>query len=181
MTKASEELIKEHNAVLIALDILDKINHQIQQGSAADLRDIEDMLEFLKIFVDKCHHGKEEGILFPAMVQLGMQRHNGPIAVMLSEHQQGREYIQQMQESIKDGTVNNDTFIEATTSYIILLRNHIAKENNILFPISDEMLSESMQVNILNDFEDIEENVVGEGKHEEFHQMLHKLKAKYNL
>ena len=181
MTKASEELIHEHNAVLIALDVLDKISQQIHQEKNANIRDIEDLLEFLKTFVDKCHHGKEEGILFPALEESGMQHHYGPIGVMLSEHQQGREYIKQMRESIINNTIQNDTFIGAATSYTKLLRNHIAKENNILFPMSDELLSELTQSDILRDFEDLEENVVGKGKHEEFHNMLSKLRAKYLL
>lgn len=181
MTKASEELIHEHNAVLVALDVLDKISQQIQQGDNVDIQDIKDLLEFLKIFVDKCHHGKEEGILFPALEELGMQHHYGPIGVMLTEHQQGREYIKQMQESINENAIQKDTFIHAVTSYTKLLRNHIMKENNILFPMSDDILSESKHIDILKEFEDLEENVIGKGKHNEFHNMLSKFKNKYLL
>lgn len=179
MDKASHQLIHEHNSVLIALDVLETICNQLQENSQADVKDIEDIIDFLKIFVDKCHHSKEEGFLFPALEDAGMQHEYGPIGVMLNEHQQGRQYIRQITDSVENGNIQKDIFIKSATSYIHLLRNHIAKENNVLFPMSDEMLSDSTQEKLLQDFEHLEENVIGEGKHEEFHQLLAKLKEKY--
>ena len=55
---------------------------------------------FLKEFADKCHHGKEEGLLFPAMVAAGIPDKGGPIGVMLAEHTQGRQFIRDMEESL---------------------------------------------------------------------------------
>jgi hemerythrin-like domain-containing protein len=35
-------------------------------------------MEFLTVFVDKCHHGKEEEFLFPALEAAGIAREGGP-------------------------------------------------------------------------------------------------------
>lgn len=144
-----------------------------------DYKDIEDIIEFLKVFADKCHHGKEEDFLFPALEKVGIKNQNGPIGVMLAQHRQGRELIKQMQESIEDKIINKQAFANAASSYVNLLRNHIEKENTILFPMSDTKLPVSIQKRLLDDFENHEKNVIGEGKHEELHVLLEKFKKKY--
>ena len=67
----------------------------------------------------------------------------------------------------------------AASSYVNLLRSHIEKEDTILFPMSDKILSSTVQKELSDDFEKLEKNVIGEGKHEEFHILLEKLTGKY--
>jgi hemerythrin-like domain-containing protein len=56
----------------------------------------EEILDFLVVFVDKCHHGKEEGLLFPALEAVGVSRNGGPIGVLLEEHRKGRSLTAEM-------------------------------------------------------------------------------------
>jgi len=179
MKTASQDLIHEHKAILIALNVIENIVERIKSNEEIDSKDIEDLLGFLKVFADKCHHGKEEGFLFPALEKVGIKKENGPIGVMLSEHEQGRNLIKRMQESIADNKINKNAFIDAGTEYVTLLRNHIKKEDTILFPLSDARLSVSEQKQQLIDFENLEENVIGKGMHEELHALLGKFKNKY--
>jgi hemerythrin-like domain-containing protein len=179
MKTASEDLRHEHEAGLISLNVIEKIVENIRKNQEADVMDIKDIIEFLKVFADKCHHGKEEGYFFPALEKLGIPNQHGPIGVMLSEHQQGRNFIQQMQESMANHIINKNAFTRSASSYVNLLRNHIEKENNILFPMGDSKLSESSQNELLANFEDHEKKVIGGGKHEQFHALLKKLQKKY--
>jgi len=179
MKTASQDLIHEHKAILIALNVIENIVERMKSNEEIDSKDIEDLLGFLKVFADKCHHGKEEGFLFPALEKVGIKKENGPIGVMLSEHEQGRNLIKQMQESIADNKIKKNAFIEAGIEYLTLLRNHIKKEDTILFPLGDARLSVSEQKQLLIDFENHEEKVIGEGKHEELHTLLQKFKKKY--
>ena len=95
---AINELIAEHEAVRLTLDILKKIGQHIDAtGKIADTEHVEQLFEFFATFVDRCHHGKEEELLFPALEQVGVSREGGPVGVMLNEHQQGRD------EEIKHG------------------------------------------------------------------------------
>jgi hemerythrin-like domain-containing protein len=179
MKTASQDLIHEHKAILIALNVIEKMVERIKNNEEIDPKDIEDIIEFLKVFADKCHHGKEEDFLFPALEKIGIKNENGPIGVMLAQHNQGRNLIKRMQESIEDNKINKNAFVDAGTEYVKLLRNHIEKEDTILFPLSDARLSVSEQKQLLIDFENLEENVIGKGKHEELHALLEKFKNKY--
>lgn len=178
MSKAVEDLKKEHEAILFTLQILDKIVTLIGKREAVSKEDMSDLINFLKEFADKCHHGKEEGILFPAMVSAGVAEKGGPIGVMLSEHVMGRKLISNMATAISDN-VDYDSFAKSAEEYTGLLKNHIQKENNVLFPMAEKVLSETKLEEIYAGFEEHEEKVIGKGRHEQLHAMLGKLNEKY--
>lgn len=179
MKTAREDLLGEHKAIQVALNILERIGERSQKDEVPDYKDINDLLGFLTEFADRCHHGKEEGFLFPALEKAGIKNEGGPIGVMLSEHTQGRNFIKQMQNSVKDEKVDINQFIGASVNYIRLLRAHIQKENSVLFPFIEIRLSASEQLELYENFENHEEKVIGEGRHEELHALLEKLATKY--
>ncbi len=179
MKTAREDLIHEHEAILYALNILERMGERIENNGVIDYADINSFLDFLIEFADKCHHGKEEGFLFPALEKAGIKKEGGPVGVMLSEHAQGRNYIRQMQNSIKADPPDKQLFIQASGDYIRLLRLHIQKENKVLFPFIDARLSASEQNDLYESFENHEEQFIGKGRHEELHSLLKGLAKKY--
>ena len=181
MKTASQDLIHEHKAIQVALNILEIMYEKLEKESEADYIEINDLLEFLKEFADKCHHGKEEGFLFPALEKTGVRNQGGPIGVMLSEHTLGRDLIKQMQVNLLKDEVDSQGFVDAAKSYVRLLRAHIQKENTILFPLIEVKMSTSEQAELLRSFENHEEEVIGEGRHEELHIMLETFSDKYLL
>jgi hemerythrin-like domain-containing protein len=178
-----DDLVHEHKAIKIMLSIMSKIAENIINDKRVDTNDIERIVDFLKTFADKCHHGKEENALFPALVEAGIPKEGGPIGVMLHEHTVGREYIKEINsntEKFKSG--NSDALqliANSLLSYINLLHNHIQKEENILFPMAEKVLHAQKQNEIYEHFERIEEEVVGHGVHEQFQKLLDNLKSKY--
>lgn len=179
MKTASEDLRKEHEGILFGLEILEAMVNQMKSKNDSDIEDVKDMLEFLKLFADKCHHGKEENLFFPALEKSGVKKENGPIGQMLAEHGSGRSYIAQMSKSVEDGVLDRDSFIQAAAGYIELLRSHINKENMVLFPLGDRTLPEEEQKRLLERFENFEEKVMGKGTHEKLHQLLDEFEGKY--
>jgi len=177
--KASEDLRQEHELIQVALNVLERMASKIQQKEPIDVNDLKDIVHFLIEFSDKCHHGKEEIYYFPALEKAGIPNKGGPIGVMLHEHELGRSNIRQMKESISGETVDFQAFANAASSYITLLRNHIQKENNVLFAMGDQRLPEETQRELLDIFEQHEEKVVGEGAHEKLHELLGKLEERY--
>jgi hemerythrin-like domain-containing protein len=181
--KPIEDLIHEHNAIKVMLSIMDKIAENIRNDKGVDTDDIEKIVNFLKTFADKCHHGKEEEALFPALVIAGIPKENGPIGVMLHEHTIGRGYIKEIStttEKFKAGNSASIQFIaDNLSNYVNLLQNHIQKEENILFKMAEKVLSTQIQDKVFEQFEKIEEDVVGHGVHEQFHELLKQLKNKY--
>jgi len=172
MGKAINDLKKEHDAILHVLRLMERIRDNDKIDDSVRFRTYSDLVYFLRIFADKCHHGKEEGILFKELENAGIPNEGGPIGVMLAEHVQGREYIGEMASALE--TNDFSEFNEALAMYSDLLRNHIDKENNVLFVMADKLLDVVKQDEIFEKFEQHEEEVIGHGVHEELHMMIHR-------
>lgn len=181
--KPTDELKKEHRAIKIMLNILTEVARRLEAGRGADLKDLSDILEFLKVFADRCHHAKEEELLFPAMEKAGISGEQGPIAMMLSEHQAGRALVKDMEESISGISRGEDraglNFARQARAYADLLAAHIEKEDNILYPLADSRLSKKTQENLKTGFNRIEREIIGPGRHQEFHRLLDRLEERY--
>ena len=179
MTYASDDLRNEHEGILFGLKILEKMIILIKTNKKVDNEKLIKILNFLRLFADKCQHGKEEGLLFPEMEKVGIKKENGPIGQMLIEHDQGRKYIKEMGLAIENETADMRRFVENAKNYIELLRKHIDKENTVLFPMGDKLLTKEIQDKLLESFEEFEEKVMGKGTHEKLHEMLHKFEKEY--
>jgi len=169
MGKATQDLRKEHDAILYVLKILEKMM-MADLESETRFRYYGELLHFLRTFADQCHHGKEENYLFKELVDRGIPEEGGPIGVMLQEHAQGRDYIAQMGQSLDSKDLSG--FNNAAVLYRDLLRQHIEKENNVLFVMADRIIDEQEQDLLFEKFEQHEENVIGHGVHEELHAMI---------
>ncbi len=172
MGKATQDLRNEHDTILRVLKIMDKMITPDPEDSGAILSYYHELVHFLKIFADKCHHGKEENFLFEDLVKNGVPKEGGPVGAMLREHVQGREYIALMSKSLDSQDIKG--FIIAAVGYQSLLRIHIEKENNVLFVMADKLLDDTMQDELFEKFEQYEESVMGHGVHEELHAMIHR-------
>jgi hemerythrin-like domain-containing protein len=183
--KPTGVLITEHNAVLLALQILEKVEERLGTEAADASEHLDQLIDFFGGFVDRCHHGKEEDVLFPELQKRGLPREGGPIAVMLAEHEGGRGYIRKMSEGLarlRNGDSNALRDIrENSIGYSALLRAHINKENCVLFPMADRLLIDEDATKMVERFEEIERERVGVGKHDAYHAMLLRLKEIYRV
>lgn len=181
--KATTDLKEEHGGVKVMLGILEKVCDRLETGKGVDPQHLRQILEFLMVFVDRCHHAKEEDHLFPALEQAGVSVEGGPIGVLLLEHRKGRDLIRGMNDALP-GVQRGDRqaiarFVRNAREYGEMLLTHIDKEDDILYPMADALLSEDKDRELTKDFERVEEERVGQGKHEEFHRMMDRLKAVY--
>lgn len=181
--KATQRLKDEHQGVLLMLNILEAVCKKLSTGEKVEPKHLQQIVEFLQIFVDKCHHGKEEDVLFPAMEQAGIPKENGPIGVMLVEHETGRGYVREMKTAIEKYASGDATLaaniVNAANNFISFLRPHIEKEDNILYAMADQVLPAEQQEKLFTEFEKIENEKIGSGTHEKFHELLHQLKQIY--
>ena len=178
MPTATEILRHEHEAILRVLDALDEAGRRLVDGRPVPVATLEGLLEFLGTFADRCHHAKEEGVLFPALEARGMPREMGPVGVMLAEHEAGRACVRRMREAVPvvaRGRVDaGERFVAAGADYTGLLRDHIAKENEVLFPMAEELLGPAALEALAEDFERVEA-AVGAGVHERMHGLMDRL------
>jgi len=181
--KPTTVLSQEHQSILLMISILGNMADRLEADEKVEVVHLEEAVDFVKGFADKCHHAKEEDLLFPAMEKAGIPRTDGPLGVMLREHTEGRALVKAMTDSIpgirKGAKAAARLFAESARGYGALLSQHIYKEDNILYPMADARLSAAAQDELTACFADVEKNVVGEGRHEEFHALLHRLEELY--
>ena len=163
--KPTEILSGEHRIIEQVLASLEAIAREAKATGRLDPQPARDAVAFLRNFADCCHHGKEEAHLFPALEAKGFPREGGPTGVMLREHELGRAHVRAMDENIQpaaDGeTAALGRFLEHADAYVSLLREHIYKEDHVLFPLADRTLDESDQRALLAAFGKVE--VGGDG------------------
>ena len=177
--KATEILMSEHQVIERMIAVLEKASDLLESGLEVPVQVFLDASDFIKGFADGCHHKKEEGVLFKTMEQHGFSAHVGPIAVMLDEHEQGRSYNQAMRSAAQkyasgDHTAAQDV-IAAARGYADLLTAHIAKENQVLFPMADKMIPAHKHDSVVEGFEHIEHEETGEGIHEKYLALVDRL------
>ncbi|HKZ53317.1 MAG TPA: hemerythrin domain-containing protein [Candidatus Acidoferrales bacterium] len=181
MTTATTILRTEHDAILRMLDATEEVARQLDRGQRVAPETLTGLLEFFRLFADRCHHGKEEDLLFPLLEKKGLPRAGGPIGVMLHEHEQGRALVKQMADAAEaygaGAAEAGGRWAEAARGYSFLLRQHIDKENNVLFVMAENLLSSTEQAELATAFEKVEEEKMGPGTHERLHALMDKLTA----
>ena len=167
--KPTDVLRSEHETIVDVLSGLETVGQHAANGSGLDLPSAQGALEFLRGFADRCHHGKEEQLFFPALVGRGLPRDVGPLAVMLHEHDEGRALLSAMADAVAHASPSKsgaaERFGEAAVAYVALMREHIAKENGVLFPMADGLLSAADQAALLERFEHFEHADMGPDAH----------------
>lgn len=176
---ATKILRTEHEAVLRVLNSLERAVARLKNDREVPVTFLEQVLEFLTVFVDRCHHSKEEEILFPLLGEAGVPVKGGPIGCMLDEHSEGREYVGQMKRGLglwqSGDSTGKPQFIKAAEGYSYLLRQHIMKENQVLFVLADSLLATGLQAEIATKFELVETEKLGAGTHERLHGVIEEL------
>jgi hemerythrin-like domain-containing protein len=161
MNRATANLENDHLQILQLIAVMEEIVKEIEPN----VSHLEEVVALIRQFADGLHHHKEEELLFPLMANNGFSPTQGPVAVMLAEHEQGRIYVRNMAENIdlyKNGQTRNLAFIYSNMlGYTELLTNHIAKENNILFRMADKVFTRENQESLLGAFHAIDSGSVG--------------------
>ena len=173
------DLGKEHGGIMRMFKVMETVANKLRKSEAVETEHLNKIVEFLANFADRCHHGKEEDILFPELTKDTTK--TKLINNLLEEHKIGRGFIKKIVNFLKKYKPGNPEAFNIATNmegYIRLLTEHIKKENPI-FHEADEKLPEKIQNDMMEKFEALEKDVIGEGKHEEYHKLLDMLEQIY--
>ena len=143
-TKSPTEILREeHDVVLKLLDELEK------NISSKDIKSSEKNMLALEKEFEKHSLNKEEKALFPEIEKF-IPREGGPTGMMIMEHEDLVGSIKNSKDAIKTKDFKK---LDDNGKHIIdLLRQHIDKENNILFMMADMHLDEKQKEAILKKF-----------------------------
>jgi hemerythrin-like domain-containing protein len=169
---ALETLLDEHRTIGMTIGLLKDSVKGLQSGKAPSPEFFEEIFDVLRNFVDRCHHGKEEEVLFP-LVRKRDAEEAGIVSLLLEEHEKGRAFVRAM----KDAVSKNDRagIIKNANGYTALLLQHIRREN-MIFPTWINPLEDETKKEISERFDEIEAEAIGPGKHQEYLQTIERLK-----
>lgn len=167
-------LARDHDVILRVVDRLETRVAEWRRTNNIERDSLEKFIEFAKLFTDRCHHGKEERCLFPCLERRGIPREGGPIGVMLYEHEIGRQLIGRLEKAAEMYFAEGrglDEVLNICEDYINLMRQHIAKENDILFPMGEKVADEGDRERTNSCYEDVELRELGEREHHRLEEL----------
>lgn len=181
----SDILSSEHRVIEQVLDCLEKMIEQSDAKGKLPEQPARDAVAFFRMFADRCHHGKEEAHLFPAMEAKGFPRESGPTGMMLQEHEQGRTHVREMDAAIEGAAAGDAAALEAFAQhgcgYIRLLREHIEKEEHCLFSMANQAFTPEDQQALLAAFEKVESEEIGPDVHETYVAIANNLADRFGV
>jgi len=152
-TDITKALVEEHRLILRMIALLGRNATRTAEGSFSNWQFYLDGVDFIRNYADRFHHAKEEDVLFAALVENGMPQENSPVAAMLMEHEQGRSYVMGMESAAREALEGlpgrENSITENALAYASLLRDHIDKEDNILYPLAERVIPDNMREGIL--------------------------------
>ena len=175
--KTIDTLEDEHNGVLFVLDQLERAVSAAEGGAAVPADVFADVQEFFAVFVDRCHHGKEEAELFP---RLTSEPARALVDALEAEHVVGRRLAGAYAEAARayrPGDVDTGRRLAfAAREYSAFLRAHIDLETRELFPATEALADQDDE--LYDAFERVEVERIGPGVHERLHGMIEALPAR---
>ncbi len=133
-----EVLLAEHRTILQVLDEVERECRRVEAQAVLREAFWLDLLRFADEFDTRLHHEKEERILFPALEQRGLSPTSGPTAVLRDEHLRIHHWQARIAEAITRR--EKSRLAAATAHYVDVVRSHVLKENQILFPLARRLI-----------------------------------------
>lgn len=149
-------LVEEHKLILRMIALLERNAQRTAEGTYTNWRFYRDGIGFIRQYADRFHHAKEEDVLFTALIANGMPRQHSPVAAMLMEHDLGRTFVRNLEEAVNEAEAGRKEsyarVAENALDYAALLRDHIAKEDGILYPLAERIIPDTMRDDIVSGY-----------------------------
>lgn len=178
-----ELMVEEHKNIKRILAVVRKYCSRILNGDRVDYEDFFKIIDFVRNYADRHHHGKEETMLFNKMTEeLGSTAEKLVRYGMNVEHDLGRLYIQELELSVKrvlDGDQDSKLDVIANAvSYTHLLHRHIDKEDGVVFKYAQNNLSEGTLVKLDHECEEFEKKAKADAVHDKYLKLVEELEKK---
>ena len=161
----TQVMVDEHKLILRMIALVEKNTELLEQGKFRNWQFYLDAVDFIRNYADRFHHAKEEDVLFAELIKNGMPEKQSPIEAMHMEHDQGRAYVRAMEEAAQkalDGETGQAAIIaENAKGYAALLRGHIEKEDDILYPLAERVLPDDVRGRMLEAYDSAEMKTPG--------------------
>ncbi len=156
MLTAMEELAREHKIMQRAVAVMDRLVEQLELRHRVETDLLRDLLRFMREFGEHCHHGKEESYLFPYLESKGVPSTGCPLSALRGEHAKSRQLMFDLNSAVAAYIAAPEgarlTLIQVLQSLVALYPAHIWKEDYLLFPMAEKVLSTEDDAVLLQQF-----------------------------
>ena len=161
----TQVMVDEHVLILRMITLVEKNTALLEQGKFRNWQFYIDAVDFIRNYADRFHHAKEEDVLFVELINNGMPEKNSPIEAMHLEHEQGRAHVRAIEEAALkaiEGEIGQGAIIaDHAKGYASLLRGHIDKEDNILYPLAERTLPGEVRPQMIKAYQEAEVRTPG--------------------
>jgi hemerythrin-like domain-containing protein len=143
-----QQLLTEHRIIENVLDIFENKIAEAQATKKVDVKFFTKFLRFVKEYVESYHHIREERCLFTVLADKNRLFDRGLLEVIQHEHRLGRQKTSEIQKTFFQYSTNQaclDDVLNSCIEYVEMLRQHIYKEDRLLFPLSDRIMDKEDQ------------------------------------
>lgn len=177
-------MVEEHENIRRMLQVTRNVCYRVMTNDDYDPADFPKIIDFIRTYADKHHHGKEEDILFETMKnELEKLAQSGAITGMYIEHDMGRLYILNLEKALKEFESGDDKarmdIIANAVSYTNLLDRHIEKENTALYKFAEKMLKDESKKFIDEESKKVDDIATESGLQDKYISLLTELENKY--
>jgi len=147
-----KKLVEEHQWILRLLALIPTLIEHCDLSLEADQQRMLDSVDFIRSYADKYHHAKEEDILFTYF-----DESLDILQVMFEDHKTARAHVAAIHTAIE--TQDTASLASHLTAYGELLKDHIKREDEILYPWLDKQLSIQQVGQMFAQFAEVDEQM----------------------
>lgn len=176
-------MMEEHGYIKRMLAVMRSYCYKILRNEDVRYEDFFSLIDFVRSYADRHHHGKEESLLFNRMLD-----ELGPIAEklirhgMLVEHDLGRMYMQDLEAAVNKVLAGDDEarldVIANAISYTHLLTKHIDKEDEVVYKFAQTRLSKETMEAVERDCRQFEQDIDNGSRRNKYLEMLAEFEAR---
>lgn len=167
------ELLKgEHHIIRGVLDAMERVSTRLATEQSVGGDFWHQVVDFVENFVDRCHHRKEEEVLFPLLLGRARSERVGPIVAMKHEHIEGRE----LKNALCHAANGSDPkkLCAAARTYIQLLREHMTTEEQGPFEM-DRRITARRAERMRDEFRRVEREILGESGYDRYLELAREI------
>ncbi|WP_019177047.1 hemerythrin domain-containing protein [Methanomassiliicoccus luminyensis] len=157
----------EHRLIERMISVLDRERERIEAFSIVDTVLAGQAIDFMSSYADRCHHGKEENILFRKLEGKGLSSEDqGTMAKLTEDHRRSREMVAELREAVAEYSGGDPPAAlkasDVLRRIVSLYAAHIKLEDEVFFPRAMKYLSKEESALMLKEFEEFDRRMVHE-------------------
>ena len=161
--KPTDVLDEEHRVIHKVVAAMAPLVEALEGKQQVEPQVLRDIVEFMRTFADRWHHGKEEDHLFPALQEKGVPAGGCPLGALKQDHVEGRALVKALAEATEayagGDASSRDALVGALKDLLDLYPGHIWKEDYLLFPMTEKIVDPSGQKELMAQFDEVEEKI----------------------